>query len=195
MNTKEDIKYIEDCLAGKNNALLSFVAEKPGSVNELTTNVIMEILNDKNVRVVYCGPAIYLPKNVQIHYKEIYDKYLKGEAKFYPELEEYLTRGPIFGFVCESIDKNVDTIPLVKSNCGATGNPESGTMRNELFRRMNKPYSKNENGIHASGAANEAMREIANFMSSNLQYPKHLEQYNNLVKIVEDYQKDLEKQQ
>lgn len=196
MNTIQDIDYINDYLAGKNKASLSFIAIKPGMVNETTVKVIMDILTKKKVRVRYCGPALYNQKNVQIHYKEIFDKFIAGGAPFYPELEEYLTRGPIFGFIVESMEKGVDTTALVKESCGATANPAKGTMRHTLFEVLNLQYSKNENGIHATGTAQEAPREIVNFFSAHFMYPTNLDPYKNLIDLVADYQKnyDVQKQ-
>lgn len=164
----------------------TFVALKPDSVNLTAINVVMKILNDNGYKVVFHAPAVYDEDNVRAHYQEIYTKYrYEGKCKFYPELEEYLTRGPIYGLVIQG----ENAVKGVKKLCGDTSNPASGTMRNMLFKAYNLEYDKNENGIHASGEVDEAKREIVNFISAVLQNNKRLgesQKYTSSMQAIVD---------
>ena len=184
----EDVNFIKDFLNNESNKNrdLTFVALKPGSVNLTAINVVLQSLNYNGYKVVFHAPAFYTNKNVQIHYKEIYDKYKSGEGcKFYPELEEYLTRDIVYGLVVEG----PNAVKGVKALCGDTKEPAVNTMRYELFKCLGLPYDKNENGIHASGEVNEARREIMNFFDATLNNINYLEKLNNNqnVQYVCDY--------
>lgn len=185
MNQETELKNIQDFVTGKaNTTKYTFVALKPSQTNLTAISVVLESLAnaENDYEIAYHAPAIYTKENVQTHYKEIYDGYVQdpeGKFKFYPSLEEYLTRGPIYGLVI----KGDNAVKSVKTLCGATKDPAPGTMRHELFRRLNTPYIINENGIHASGEINEAQREIANFVSASLVFPKE----NESLKAITDY--------
>ncbi len=191
MNNTNILKEIENYL--KNSTSVendgdeySFVALKPSQTNTIAAGVVLNSLAPTDFKVVYFAPAIYTKENVQIHYKEIFDGYVadpNGKFKFYPELEEYLTRGPIFGFII----KGKNAVKGVKTICGATKDPAPGTMRNELFKILNIPYNINENGIHASGEVNEAKREIANFISSSLVFPKDNHSMDDILNFVANF--------
>ncbi len=164
MTVNEEV--INDMLrftSGESKKQYTFVALKPDSVNRMAIDVVIKILNKNGYKVAYHAPVQYTEENVREHYKEIYEAYCedpKGKFKFYPELEEYLTRGPIYGLVVEGNN----AVKGVKVLCGDTKEPAVGTMRYELFKKYARPYNKNENGIHASGEINESRREISNFL-------------------------------
>lgn len=164
MNINKDV--INDMLRftrGESKKQYTFVALKPDSVNRMAIDVVVKILNKNGFKIAYHAPVQYTKENVREHYKEIYDAYCEdpnGKFKFYPELEEYLTRGPIYGLVIEG----PNAVKRIKALCGDTKEPASGTMRCELFKKYGRPYNKNENGIHASGEIKEAKREISNFL-------------------------------
>lgn len=186
MKNINELKNIEDFVANKGTNEYTFVALKPSHTDLLTAEIVMRLLTENGYEVVYAAPAIYTKENVQIHYKEIFDKFMadpNGKFSFYKDLEEYLTRGPIFGFVI----KGKNAVKGVKSICGATRDPEPGSMRFETFKKHGKPYDINENGIHASGEINEAQREIANFISASLVFPKDNHKLDHIKNFVENY--------
>ena len=185
---KEIEEYIKNPKSGENEGdeQYSFVALKPSQTNTTGAGVILESIAPTDFKIVYFGPAIYTEKNVQTHYKEIFDGYVadpNGKFKFYPELLEYLTRGPIYGFII----KGKNAVKGVKAICGATKNPAPGTMRYELFKILDIPYDINENGIHASGEVDEAKREIANFISAALVFPKDNPSMDNITNFIKNY--------
>ena len=160
---EEVIKDMLKFTRGSSKKQYTFVALKPDSVNRMAIDVVIKTLNKHGYKIAYHAPVQYTKENVKEHYKEIYDAYCEdpnGKFKFYPELEEYLTRGPIYGLVVEG----PNAVKSIKSLCGDTKEPAVGTMRYELFKKYGRPYNKNENGIHASGEISEARREISNFL-------------------------------
>lgn len=166
------LEKIKNFVEGSNDEELTFVALKPNATDTIGASIVMDKLTKNGYQVILHAPAIYTPKNVRVHYKEIYDGYVadpEGKFKFYPNLEEYLTRGPIYGFIIAG----PNAVKGVKQLCGATKEPAEGTMRYDLAKAYGIEYDKDENGIHASGEVAEARREIANFMKasySNISY-------------------------
>ncbi len=191
MNTVDDLNKINDFLLDEPQEEYTFVALKPNATDLIAAQVVIQILAENNFEVAYCRPVRYDAYRVMLHYKEIYDNYCDdptGKFKFYPELEAYLTSGPIFGMII----KGENAVAEVKKLCGATSNPAPGTMRHELFRVLNKPYDSSMNGIHASGKVDEAKREIDNFINAYLETLKTNDEATKrlypLEKFVEGYQ-------
>lgn len=162
-NQKSKNKDIINFINGYSKNEYTFLALKPDSVNLIAIKVVIDVLKKNGLNIVFHAPANYTQENVREHYKEIYEGYKRnpeGKYKFYPELEEYLTSGPIYGLIIEGRG----CVKKVKELCGDTSNPAKNTMRAKLFEEYGIPYDKNKNGIHASGEVPEAMREISNFL-------------------------------
>lgn len=166
MDRQKEISNICDFIAGNSKEEYSFVALKPDATNLDALDIVAQTLLQNGYEIAYYSPVVYTAENVQVHYKEIYDGFVQdpdGRFAFYPTLEAYLTSGPIFGIVV----KGHNAVAGVKQLCGATRNPAPGSMRYELFKKINKQYDTTYNGIHASGQVNEAMREIKNFLEAD----------------------------
>ena len=87
------------------------------------------------------------------HYAHLVDK------PFYPELEAYITRGPVVACVWEGID----AIRVVRNLVGATDSilAAAGTIRGDFG------VDKTENLVHASDSPESAAVEIRNFFNES----------------------------
>lgn len=192
MNTSKDLAQVREFINTENyenfkpEEQLAFICLKTNMVNLTTTKVVVDIANRANCKVLLHAPVVYTPDNVKVHYKEIYDKYMEdptGKFKFFEDLVEYWTRGPVYGIVIQC----PKGVAGAKALCGSTANPEPGTMRFESFKALDKPYDIQENGIHMSGKVNEAQREIANFLQATTNHNPYTLDSEDIVNDISEY--------
>lgn len=164
----------------------TFVAIKPGYLGIKAAYILYTKMKENDMEIVYGNVAAYKKEDVQQHYEKMF----KEGNKFYPELEEYMTSGPIYGFII----KGENATSVVKKLTGATRNPEPGTLRRELFDSLGKEYNITKNGYHASGEPVEAKQEIKVFLnavkeSRLMEFDDQLQFNNMLERLKESFNK------
>ena len=88
------------------------------------------------------------------HYAHIVEK------PFYPEIEEYMTSGPVVGMVVEF---DYDFISRTRELIGPTFDAPKGTLRGDFF---NPEFDRSHNVIHSSDSVESANQEITRFFGA-----------------------------
>lgn len=101
--------------------------------------------------------------------EECFIRYDKDHAKqhyhehvgkpFYRELEEYITSDRAYGMVVTG----ENAIQIVRDLCGATKNPEEGTIRYDIPNMLGRDLDVTKNVVHSSDSPEAAEREIKIF--------------------------------
>lgn len=78
---------------------------------------------------------------------------------YYPPLEKYITSDKAYGMVVSG----ENAIAKIRAICGATKNPENGTIRHDIPRLLGLELRVRENVIHSSDSQEAAKKEIMIF--------------------------------
>lgn len=127
----------------------TFVFIKPDGVRRKLIGKIIKRFEQKGFEIKAICQMTVTPELAKKHYAEHLAK------PFYPELESFLTSGPIVAMVLEGRD----AVSAVRNLVGATDAAKAvpGSIRGIYS------LSKSENVIHASDSPESAKREIQNF--------------------------------
>lgn len=124
----------------------TLVLVKPDGVQRRLIGRILTRLEEKGLKIVGLKMLRITPELSRQHYAEHVEK------PFYPQLEEFITAGPVVALVAEG----PQAIAVVRSLLGATNGREAaaGTIRGDygLSRQMNL--------VHGSDGPEAARREI-----------------------------------
>ncbi|MCB1026789.1 MAG: nucleoside-diphosphate kinase [Microthrixaceae bacterium] len=128
----------------------TFIICKPDAVERNLVGEILGRFEAKGLRLVAAELRTIDVETSRRHYAEHVEK------GFYPELEEFITRGPSLLAVLEGPE---DTWAMVRSMMGATNPADAapGTIRGDLGTLFT------ENLIHGSDSGESAEREIGIF--------------------------------
>jgi nucleoside-diphosphate kinase len=128
----------------------TLVLLKPDAVERSLVGQIISRFEAKGLSMVACELRTLDAETLARHYAEHVDR------PFYPDLVEFMSRGPVVAMVLEGPD---NTWEVVRVMMGAT-NPKTadpGTIRGDLGLLMT------ENLVHGSDSAESAEREIGIF--------------------------------
>jgi nucleoside-diphosphate kinase len=124
----------------------TLVLFKPDCVQRRLVGRILTRFEDKGLNLVAMRMLVVTPELSKRHYAEHVNK------PFYPNLEKFITAGPIIAAVMEGLD----AIRIVREMLGATSGLKAvaGTIRGDFSS------SRQMNLIHASDGPEAAAREI-----------------------------------
>jgi len=126
---------------------------KPDGVNRRLVGRVISRLEDKGLKLVGLKLLQVTEELAQQHYAEHVEK------PFYPQLEEFITAGPVVALVAEG----PEAIGVVRALMGPTNGREAppGTVRGDygLSRQMNL--------VHGSDGPEAAQREIGLYFKSD----------------------------
>lgn len=130
----------------------TLVLIKPDGVERRLIGEVIKRFEQKGLRIAALKMLKVDAALSKKHYFEHAEKF------FYPELEEFITSGPVVAIIVEG----ANAIKVVRLMVGATNSAEAlpGTIRGDLS------LYKQQNIIHASDSQESAEREIANFFSA-----------------------------
>lgn len=128
----------------------TFVICKPDAVERGLVGEIITRIEKRSLRIVAMEMRTIDVETARKHYAEHVEK------GFYPELEEFITRGPS---VLMAVEGPSDTWKVLRTMMGATNPADSapGTIRGDLGILFT------ENLIHGSDSADAAARELGIF--------------------------------
>lgn len=128
----------------------TFVICKPDAVERGLVGEIITRIEKRSLRIVAMEMRTIDVETARKHYAEHVEK------GFYPELEEFITRGPS---VLMAVEGPSDTWKVLRTMMGATNPADSapGTIRGDLGILFT------ENLIHGSDSAEAAARELGIF--------------------------------
>ncbi|MDE0269529.1 MAG: nucleoside-diphosphate kinase [Acidimicrobiaceae bacterium] len=123
---------------------------KPDAVERGLVGEIISRFERKGLTLAAADLRLLDPSTLASHYSEHINK------PFYGELEEFMTRGPVFVAIVEGPK---ETWRIVREMLGATNPQEAapGTIRGDLATQLT------ENLVHGSDSAESAEREIKIF--------------------------------
>lgn len=133
---------------------ISYVMIKPEFAND------PRIIRLIKAKLEACGLKIEEEGFVQYdeeHAKQHYCKHVN--EKYFPKLEKYITSDKAYGMVVSGNN----AIAKIRALCGATKNPEKGTIRHDIPELLGLPIRVTENVIHSSDSPAAAKHEIAIF--------------------------------
>jgi nucleoside-diphosphate kinase len=130
---------------------------KPDCVQRRLVGRILARFEDKGLNVIAMRMMRVTPELSKQHYAEHVSK------PFYPNLESFITGGPIVAAVIEGLE----AIRVVREMLGATSGLKAaaGTIRGDFSS------SRQMNLVHASDGPEAAAREIALYFTSDQLYP------------------------
>ena len=130
----------------------TLVLIKPDGVERRLIGEVIKRFEQKGLRIAALKMLKVDAALSKKHYFEHAEKF------FYPELEEFITSGPVVAIIIEG----ANAVKVVRLMVGATNSAEAlpGTIRGDLS------LYKQQNIIHASDSQESAEREIANFFSA-----------------------------
>ncbi len=125
----------------------TFVLLKPDCVQRRLMGQILERFENKGLNVIAMKMLVVTPELSKQHYAEHVSK------PFYPNLESFITGGPVVAMVLEGLE----VIRVVRDLLGATSGLKAaaGTIRGDYSS------SRQMNLVHASDGAEAAAREIS----------------------------------
>lgn len=128
-----------------------FILIKPDGVERKLTGEIIRRIESKGYALEELRFMQATPEILAEHYAHIADK------PFFPEIVEYMTRGPVIA----GIFSGVNVVEGVRSLVGATNPTQAvpGSIRGDLACEL--PGGNIENLIHASDSPQNAEKEIA----------------------------------
>jgi nucleoside-diphosphate kinase len=131
----------------------TFVLLKPDCVQRRLMGQILERFENKGLNVIAMKMLVVTPELSKEHYAEHVSK------PFYPNLESFITGGPVVAMVLEGLE----VIRVVRDLLGATSGLKAaaGTIRGDYSS------SRQMNLVHASDGAEAAAREIALYFKPN----------------------------
>ncbi len=123
----------------------TFAMLKPGVLQRRVTGEILSRLEKKGFQIVAMKMIQLSQDLARKHYVEHIDK------DFYPEMEKYITSGPVIVLVLQG----PNAVKILRNVVGATYSPDalSGTIRGDYGFSM-------RNVIHASDSTTSAEKEI-----------------------------------
>lgn len=132
----------------------TYVMVKPGFASYRA--VVSEIKN----RIRECGLTIEEQSFVYYDREQAEEHYKEHEGKsFYENLIGYITSGRAYGMVV----KGENAISKIRKICGSTKNPEEGTIRYDIPKRLERELDVTKNVVHSSDSPEAAEREIKIF--------------------------------
>ncbi len=131
----------------------TFVLLKPDCVQRRLMGQILERFENKGLNVIAMKMLVVTPELSKQHYAEHVSK------PFYPNLESFITGGPVVAMVLEGLE----VIRVVRDLLGATSGLKAaaGTIRGDYSS------SRQMNLVHASDGAEAAAREIGLYFKPN----------------------------
>jgi nucleoside-diphosphate kinase len=131
----------------------TFVLLKPDCVQRRLMGQILERFENKGINVIAMKMLVVTPELSKQHYAEHVAK------PFYPNLESFITAGPVVAMVLEGLE----VIRVVRDLLGATSGLKAvaGTIRGDYSS------SRQMNLVHASDGPEAATREIALYFKPN----------------------------
>jgi len=131
----------------------TLVLLKPDCVQRRLIGRVLTRLEDKGLNLVAMKLMRVTPELAGRHYAEHVEK------DWYPELEEFITSGPVIAAIVEG----VEAIRLVRDMAGATNGraAAAGTIRGDFSS------SQQKNLVHASDGPESARREIDIFFNED----------------------------
>ncbi|MFM7036855.1 MAG: nucleoside-diphosphate kinase [Planctomycetaceae bacterium] len=125
----------------------TLILAKPDAVQRRLVGRIITRIEDKGLSIVGLKMLLVTPELSKLHYAEHVAKF------FYPDLEAFITSGPVVALVVEG----PEAITVMRNLMGKTNARESapGTIRGDLGA------SRQMNLIHGSDGPEAAKREIA----------------------------------
>ncbi len=131
----------------------TFILLKPDCVQRRLMGEVVSRFEDKGLNFVAMKMLRISPELAKQHYAEHVEK------GWYPNLEGFITGGPVVAAVLEGLD----AIRVVREMLGATNglNAAPGTIRGDFSS------SQQMNLVHGSDSADSAKREIALYFDEN----------------------------
>jgi len=125
----------------------TLVLVKPDGVNRRLVGRVIARLEEKGLKIVGLKMLRIRQELAREHYAEHIEK------PFYPELEQFITAGPVVAAAVEG----PDAVSVVRTLMGPTNGREAapGTIRGDLG------LSRQMNLVHGSDSAESAQRELA----------------------------------
>ncbi len=129
----------------------TLVLIKPDAIQRGLIGRIISRLEDKGLKIV----AMKMIKIDQALAKKHYEAHVN--KPFYPDLEKFITSGPVIAMVVEG----KEVVDVVRNLVGATNSRKAqpGTIRGDLSNSFSR------NLIHASDSQEAAIREITLFFN------------------------------
>jgi nucleoside-diphosphate kinase len=131
----------------------SLILFKPDAVQRRLCGRLLTRIEDKGLNIIGLKLIRVTPELSKQHYAEHVEK------PFYPDLEQFITAGPVVALVVEG----PEAISVMRTMLGATNGRESdpGTIRGDfgLSRQMNL--------VHGSDGPDAAAREISIYFSDD----------------------------
>ena len=126
---------------------------KPDTVERQLIGAILSRFEQKGLRIVAMRMLQFTPELARKHYAEHVEK------PFYPDLEGYITSGPVVAAILEG----TEAIAVVRRMIGPTSGIEApaGTIRGDLS------LCGRRNLVHASDSPAAAEREMAIFFDAH----------------------------
>ena len=127
----------------------TYIMLKPDAIEKRLIGEIISRIEKKGYNIADMK-MFYLNKEIlKVHYAHVADK------PFYPEIEEYMTRGPVVGMIVEG--ENV--VAGMRNLMGPTKEAPAGTIRGDFA------LNGSENVIHSSDSIENAEIEIKRFFN------------------------------
>ncbi len=125
----------------------TLVLFKPDAVQRRLSGRLLARLEDKGLKIVGLKLMVVTPDLAKQHYAEHVSK------PFYPELEKFITSGPVVALVLEG----PTAVKVVRGMMGPTNGAEAapGTIRGDFG------LSRQTNLVHGSDSPEAAAKEIA----------------------------------
>lgn len=133
---------------------LTFVMLKPDALERGLIGEIVGRLERKGLRPKRFLWRAFTKEMAKKHYAHLVGK------KFYPELEAYITRGPVLGSVWEGRDA-IEVVRILVGNTDPA-KAAAGTIRGDLA------IDETENLVHASDSPEAVRREVEIFFGDLL---------------------------
>ena len=133
----------------------TYVMVKPDGVRKGLTDEIIKIFIANDLEIYEMAPERVLDKElIKVHYAHLLDK------PFYPELEEFMTSGPVVPMIiCGE-----DAVAKVRTIIGPTNVAKAKEESPNSIRAMyGNPEKGSENIIHASDSVENGLIEIERF--------------------------------
>lgn len=131
----------------------SLILLKPDCVERRLIGRVIARLEDKGLVIVALKMILVDTELARRHYKD------HIEQSWYPELEQFITSGPVVALVVQGYQ----AISVVRKLAGATNGRDAdpGTIRGDYS------VSRQKNLVHASDGAESARREIDLFFTED----------------------------
>lgn len=134
------------------NTERSFCMLKPGLLQRRQVGEVLSRLERKGLRIIACKMIQMDAELCQTHYSHL------SERSFFPDLQAYMTSGPMLAMVIEGYN----AISALRALCGPTESETAapGTIRGDFALLTRK------NIIHSSDSPDSAEEEINRFFEA-----------------------------